>query len=78
MNTNPKTKNFQRTPAEGGGWERTKPIREPTKVPAVVKGEPKPSSHGDGDGGEREGAETAKSERARRVRERGTEGVRRE
>jgi hypothetical protein len=55
------------------------------KVPAVVKGEPKPSSHGndDGDGGEREGAETAESEtteseRARRVRERGTEGVRRE
>jgi hypothetical protein len=41
------------------------------KVPAVVKGEPKPSSHGDGDrgGGEREGAETVESERARRVRE---------
>jgi hypothetical protein len=41
------------------------------KVPAVVKGETKPSSHGDGDGdgGEREGAETAESERARRVRE---------
>jgi hypothetical protein len=40
------------------------------KVPTVVKGEPKPSSHG----GEREGAETAESEtveseRARRVRE---------
>jgi hypothetical protein len=46
------------------------------KVPAVVKREPKPSSHGDGDrdDGEREGAETvesetAESERARRVRE---------
>jgi hypothetical protein len=49
------------------------------KVPAVVKGEPKPSSHGDGDGddGEREGANGGERESEASARG-GTEGVRRD